>query len=794
MRRPQLFSIVAAGALLGAALGTPAAGASTPAPPPTAVAVSTADGLALLGDAVTRRWRLHPGSGALGATDAGASTVSLVDPVTGAQHVGAPSPDFSLTVDGGTLTSATGWSAVSATTGTTVADPGHGAGPADGSPATVTFTYTRATGPATLTVSREYRLALGDALMEVRTRLRSTGAPAVVTGWTVEQLLTPAPVGPAQVVELHSGSSYTSRHGSTHVEPADFDDQGEVLTQDDAPGAGVVLVDQRRAGPATRATRAAIAGGQQVAVAVEPARELGIVPVQSVTGSDTDNSLPNPAYPVGARVETVAAGGELDLGTAYVGVFHGGDDAAPAVLQRHLAGSVLPSAPVDVQQNTFHPFNDGNGMTGASMLAQARAARALGAGSFVLDDGWQGGAHGLAGDWRLDPAKFPDADGDGHPDVSAQIRATGLRFGVWLEALLFSPSSDVYRAHPDWACAPTGDASAQVPDSNGLGYWDATNTGWQAYLTGVVDRLVADDGVREFKLDNEQWMDCGASTYPQYERAWEGLVASWQARHPDVVFQLDETIDERSFPYAALALGPTWFEDDHVKSVSHPGATRLSQELSDLWQVSPWVPASTLGIPLFHDTVSTTAPDGTAGYQLPFALLGEATFWRDTTTLSPADAAETRWWTGWYAAHRAAYTGLVLRDSTADPIDGLAPVVLQPWDHQTRTGYLTVVRQGGGDPGPQTLTVPVRDVDPAANYALADVRTGEALGNFGGAELAAGVSVVLADRYRTRVIAVAPAAAGSPSALPETPLAVALPLLGITALAVARRRRRRAGG
>ncbi len=88
----------------------------------------------------------------------------------------------------------------------------------------------------------------------------------------------------------------------------------------------------------------------------------------------------------------------------------------------------------------------------------------------------------------------------------------------------------------------------------------------------------------------------------------------------------------------------------------------------------------------------------------------------------------------------------------------------------------------------------MRDVDPAANYALADIRTGEALGTFSGAELAAGVPVVLADRYRTRVIAVAPAAAGPPSALPETPLSVALPLLGITALAVARRRRRRAGG
>jgi len=776
--------------LLAAAAGLASAGVASAAPAqvpatPAVTAAASATSAALDGDLLARRWLITPGSGGLGATDAGATTTALTDVATGAQHVTAPSPDFSLTVNGLALTSATGWTSVTAVTGAAAPDPGHGAGPLGRPPATLTFTYTRTVGVTSLVVTRVYRLAPGDAMTEVRTRLSAVGGPAVVSDWTVDEVTTP-PASGAQVVELHSGSSYTSRHESTHPEPGAFDDEGEVAVQPDAPGAGVLLVDQRRAGPSTRMVRTLPTGGSRLAAAVEPARELGIVPVESVTGSDTDNSLPDPAYPAG-RVETVAPGTTLDLGTAYLGVYSGGEDAAPAVLQRHLGGSVLVAAPVDVQQNTFHPFNDGTGMTEASMLAQARADAALGVGTLILDDGWEGGPHGLAGDWRLDPAKFPDADGDGHADVAPKVRATGLRFGLWMEALLFSPSSDAYTQHPDWACAPTGDASAQVPDSNGLGYWDATNPAWQSYITGVVDRLVTEDGVRELKLDNEQWMDCGSHTYTQYEAAWEGLVASWQARHPDVVFQLDETVDERSFPYAGLALGPTWFEDDHVKSTSHPGATRLSQELSDLWQVAPWVPPSTLGVPLFHDTLSATSPDGTAGYQLPFALLGQATLWRDTTTLSPADAAETRWWTDWYAAHRAAYSGLVLNDSTGDPIDGVTPVVLQPWDHATRTGYVTVVRQGGGTAGPQTLDVHLRDVSSDVTYTLTDVRTGEVLERATGATLAAGFPVPMSDRYRSRVLSVSTAAPAA--TLPEGPLVLALPLVAGIAVVVRRRSR-----
>jgi len=760
--------------------------AATAGVSPAVSASATTTGASLVGDLLTRQWSISPGSGAAGAATAGAVTTSLLDTTTGVDHAGAASADFSLTANGMAVTSAAGWTSVTAVAGTAAADPSHSPGPLGLPAQTVTFTYALTTGPAQLIVTRQYRLAPGDAMTEVRTSLAAVGAPVVVSNWTVDEL-TMRPAPSAQVVELHSGSSYTSRHSTVHEETASFDDQGEVAVAADGPGSGVLIVNEHRSGPSTRMQGTVGSGSARLAAGVEPGREFAIVPVENVSGTDTDNSVANPAYPVAGQTETVLPGSPLDLGAAYLGVFSGGTAAAPAVLQRHLAGSTLISAPIDVQQNTFHPFNDGTNMNDTTMLAQATASHALGAGTLILDDGWEGGTNGLAGDWRLDPAKFASSNGPAAaPDIIAKVHATGERFGLWMEALLFNPKSTVYQAHPDWACAPTGDASAQVPDSNGLGYWDATNTAWQAYMTGVVDRLVS-AGVDEFKLDNEQWMDCGTSTYTQYQRAWEALVRTWQARHPTTVFQLDETIDERSYPYAGLALGPTWFEDDHVKATSHPGATQLSQTLSDLWQTTPWVPPSTMGIPLFHNTLSGTSPDGTAGYQLPFSLLGQATFWTDTASLSPADTAETKWWTSWYAAHHAAYTGLVLNDSVADPIDDLTPIVLQPWDHVTKTGYLTVVRQGGGPPGPQTLTVSAQDTDPTRSYQLTDVRTGEALGSYTGAALQAGIPVTMTDRFRTRVISLS--SAQPAAALSEGHLLYALPVLLIMAV-IARRRTR----
>src|SRR5439155_3997053 len=119
-----------------------------------------------------------------------------------------------------------------------------------------------------------------------------------------------------------------------------------------------------------------------------------------------------------------------------------------------------------------------------------------------------------------DPARFPDTDGDGTPDFVTYLHGKGLGLGLWMSPLEFNGASTTYAAHPDWACAPVGDLSAQIPDDAGLGVWDATNTKFQDYLLGVIDRLVRDYDVREFKFDFATWVDCAPHDYADYEDAY----------------------------------------------------------------------------------------------------------------------------------------------------------------------------------------------------------------------------------------------------------------------------------
>ena len=73
----------------------------------------------------------------------------------------------------------------------------------------------------------------------------------------------------------------------------------------------------------------------------------------------------------------------------------------------------------------------------------------------VMDDGWFGERHndraGL-GDWYENKDKFPE----GLAAFVNKVRATGIKFGIWIEPEMVNPDSELYRAHPDWALRVSG--------------------------------------------------------------------------------------------------------------------------------------------------------------------------------------------------------------------------------------------------------------------------------------------------------------------------------------------------
>ncbi|MGW2399094.1 glycoside hydrolase family 36 protein [Kitasatospora sp. NPDC001664] len=138
--------------------------------------------------------------------------------------------------------------------------------------------------------------------------------------------------------------------------------------------------------------------------------------------------------------------------------------------------------------STWYAFNQQ--VDADSVTAEAALATTLGFGALILDDGWQLGGHGRGyagcGDWRPDPAKFPDLTAH-----VAEVRGLGLHYLLWVAPLLVGPDSEAYDR---WR--PT--VRAGVPGAYVL---DPRLPEVRAHVVALCVRLVHDHGLDGLKLD-----------------------------------------------------------------------------------------------------------------------------------------------------------------------------------------------------------------------------------------------------------------------------------------------------
>jgi hypothetical protein len=727
-------ALALAGALaLGASVGT-APAVAAPVTVHAGDARATVDGsqVNLSNGRIIRRWRIDEQRHVV--------TTSLRDVAHGREWSAASSPDFSLSLGGLPTSSTLVWVLRDATARAAPSDPSR---PDAGPGVQIVFRYaTPEVQAGAAELDRVYTLRPGAAVMSVDSSLTNTDGAATRVGvYTLDELT--SPVQPTAEVDAYNGGSDWRddfRHVSRHT--GSFDVEGEVARFDGGGGRGWYFVSERRGGDMHRVGRD---GSGRTFAGVDTARDaFDFGPLKS--DPPGYNRLENPVYPVPVRQRTVAPGQVLGLGRAYVGVYTGGRSGAAAGFVEDFAAHDAPRFARTVGVNSFHPWNHGPGMSDHNLRLQVAAAKRLGAETYMLDDQWQGGAGGESGDWRFDPARFPFEDDHGpQPEWVEYLHSKHMKLGLWMSPVEFNGASQTYAAHRDWACLPAGDATAQVQDDAGLGVWDVTNPGFRAHLTGVIDRLVREQGVTEFKFDFMTWLDCPPHDYLDYEDAFVSLVRSFQARHPHVTFELDETNDQRSWAFESAALGPSWFDNGHLH-----GSTAPAKLLHDVWSAAPWLPPSSLGFGTFDGTLK--APY-TVDYLMPISLLGHVTFWTDLRKLTAVQARRTAWWTRWYRAHRGLLGGAVYEDLTADPLDGRAWAALQPWSRIRGRGFLFAFRQGGAS---ATQRIGLQGLDAARTYLVRDVRTGRRAARASGRRLAAGLRVTLPARYSAAVLSIVP--------------------------------------
>ncbi len=693
------------------------------------VATVTGAAASLGNERVARRWSLT----------GGVRTEALTGP---SGSFARPGPDFTVDINGVPTTSALGWRLIDVTAMHPAARPGR---PLSSTGAGLHFRYSlvaAVANPGGVELDRDVVLHPGNAAFETHTTLVNHSPAALrIASYTLDELAGAQPQQPAEVQAYNGGSDWRDDYRHVGHHSGAFDSEGEVARF--GTTSGFFLVSQRRGGAMSRVGRDA--SGRSW-VGVDWARDVfDLGPLRDKPPHY--NRIMNPAYPAPIRARVVAPLGSLDLGTSFVGAYSGGAQQAAAEFTRAFIGAAEPSFARSIDINTFHPWSHGDGMSDPNLRAQVDAAAQLGVETFMLDDQWQGGAGGESGDWQFDPARFPDTDHDGVPDFVTYVHDHGLQLGLWMSPVEFNSASTTYQAHPQWVCAPVGDLTAQIPDDAGLGVWDITKPPFQRYLLSVIDRLVHDYGVSEFKFDFMAWVDCAPHDYADYEDAFVAVVHEMQRRHPDVTFELDETNDQRLWAFESAEIGPSWFDNSHLH-----GSSAVAKLLHDVWTAAPWVPTSTIGMGLYDGTLQGdyAGPHGVDAL-MPLALLSHVTFWTDVTKLGADESAETRWWTQWYAAHWASLVPAAYELTTADPIDGKSWAAWQPWNGTS--GYVFAFRQSGGA---DTIRLALLGVSAASSYAVTDVRTGAGLGTYTGAALASGLPVTLAP-YSAEVLSITPA-------------------------------------
>ncbi|MGH2753920.1 MAG: alpha-galactosidase [Actinomycetota bacterium] len=542
----------------------------------------------------------------------------------------------------------------------------------------------------------------------------------------------------------HAGT-WRDSHSGAIGEPVTGAAQWISVQKDDR---SLFMVMERNDFPSSRAAY----DGDSAALVVDHSRDIvSLGPFEENAHAENPTGSPG-------RHRVIAPGGELKLEPTFLGFGKGAGDE-PWQFFKYLTEHRLQPYDHDVTFNSNG--TDSNQIsTGAkddmnfeTIVEVAPLAKRLGVETFILDDGWQA----ISGDWQPDSPEFPEPRWDGEPGSKFAPRFPDSEFeavreaiapmelGLWMSPMHFNHNSQTYRAHPEWGCTPVGQAlvgaNAADPDSSsneaGIATWGPDVI---PHIETRLEEAIEEWGVQYFKFDFLVWLDClGQGDLYDYRDRFVAMLDRLRAAYPHVTFQIDETNDYRLFPFGSVTRGPSWFQN---------GSPPPEQLLHNIWNLSPWIPAASLGQHSLGGRAYERHPVATL---MAAALTGHITFFTDLREVPPAVIDEAAPWIAFYRQQRDLFTQMIY-PLLADPLEKQW-TALQSWNPEEARGALLVFRQ---DSDESTTRVALQNVPAGKTFAVRRAPDLEPVGTFTSEQLSNGVEITLPDKRTAEVWVIVP--------------------------------------
>ncbi len=340
----------------------------------------------------------------------------------------------------------------------------------------------------------------------------------------------------------------------------------------------------------------------------------------------------------------------------------------------------------------------------ATLMDLADHAASVGAERFVLDDGWFMGRRddtaGL-GDWRVDPAIYPD----GLDPLIAHATGLGMEFGLWVEPEMVNPDSDLYRAHPGWALATP---PAPVMEFRNQLVLDFGRAEVRDHLFAAIDALLRAHDIAYLKWDMNRDLSQpggidGRAAANAHVLGLYDVLDRLRAAHPAVEIESCASGGGRA-DYGMLArTDRVWTSD------SNDALDRLTIQ----WGASHFLPVELLGTHVGPGICHITGRRLSMALRVQTALFGHMGTELDLRELDDAETAELTAGIALHKTHRALiHSGDLVRLGTAEGVIAFA-VVAQDRS-EALLSYTSMTEQRASLPAPVRLA----GLDPVADYQV----------------------------------------------------------------------------